>query len=96
MRISSGTCMKRFSKIVSDEHRLAARARHQHHELRLHVRREAGIRLGRDVGRPELGLAAHADAVAVGGHLDAGGAQLGDDRVEVLGQAVAQQHVAAA
>ena len=37
----------------------------------------------------ELALAAHADAVAVGGDLGAGRAQLGDDGVEVLGQAVA-------
>ena len=77
------------------QHRLPARARHQHHELRLHVGRETREGLGRDVDRLELALAAHADAVPLGGHLGAGGAQLGDDGVEVLGQAVAHQHVAA-
>ena len=54
-----------------------------------------GKRLRRDVGRLELALAAHADAVAVGADLGARRAQLGDHGVEVLGQAVAHEHVAA-
>ena len=44
-RASSCTCMKRFSKIVSRMTLVPAAVRHQRHELRLQVGREAGERL---------------------------------------------------
>ena len=46
-----------------------------------------GCGCGRDVGRAGARPAAHAHAAALGGDLDARRAQLGDDRLEVLGQA---------
>ena len=49
MRQSSGTCMKRFSKIVSVIIAAPSADGHQRHELRLQIGGEAGKRLGHHI-----------------------------------------------
>ena len=84
MRRSSGTCMKRFSKIVSVIIAAPSATRHQRHELRLHVGREAGIGLGHHVDAVQPPLAARDAQAALGllEQLDAGLAQRRADGVE--------------
>ena len=65
MRASSGTCMKRFSKIFSSMRDTPLGERHQHHELRLHVGGEAGVRGGGDVDRAERRVRPAGDAHGV-------------------------------
>ena len=50
MRLSSWTCMKRFSKMFSVMVECAFGLRGEGHELGLHVGGEAGVLLGGDVG----------------------------------------------
>ena len=52
-RTSSGTCMKRFSKMVSVMTAVPSRGQHERHELRLHVGRKARVRRGRHVDATE-------------------------------------------
>ena len=95
MRCSSGTCMKRFSKMVSVSTLRPCADAHQRHELRLHVGGKAGVRRGRDVDREQLGSRRHAHAFALALDPDAGLAQLDDHRLEVVEGAFSSEHVAA-
>ena len=69
--------------------------RHAHGDLRLHVRREAGIRHRLDIGPAHDARALHADGVVVFGNLHAHLAQLGGDAVHMFGDDVLDKHVAA-
>ena len=60
--LSSLTCMKRFSKMVSVITRGAPGHAHQGHELGLHVRGEAGVGTGADVHAGEGAPGVHGDA----------------------------------
>ena len=78
IRASSATCMNRFSKIVSRDPARAGGPGEQHHELGLHVGREARVGSGLDIDRPKR--------VARSGYADRAVARLDGD-------AGARQHV---
>src|SRR6218665_1955523 len=88
-RSSSSTCMKRFSKIVSVT--VAVPWAMQSRAMNWACM---------SVGKPGYSVvrkpwALHADAARERLHIGAGGAQLFDHRVQVVGAAMAQQHIAA-
>ena len=73
----------------------APRQRHTDGDLRLHIRREAGIGQGLHIGAAQLAGALDADGIVVFRDLRAHLAQLGGDAVHVLGDDVLNQNVAA-
>ena len=81
MRASSCACMKRFSKIVSDDNRDSLGLRHQRHVLRLQVGGEAGILFGGhiDATQPSGGPDAQRSVIGLC-HFDAALLQLGHER----------------
>ena len=94
-RTSSGTCMKRFSKMFSLIARDAVGLRQHGHDLRLHVGREAGERGGLDAQPAEAARAAHAHPVGADLDLEPGLAELVEHDAEVLGRDARHRHVAA-
>ena len=67
------------------------RHRERHADLRLHIGREAGVRLGLDVGAAETPRRADEDGFAVFLHRDAHFAEFRGDAVKVLGNDVFDQ-----